>query len=113
MKFISTILIFTLLVACGTTKLAPITQADADRAARNHPGATVASLDEGKTNFQHFCTQCHGLKDPTSRTEEQWQKIVPRMAEKAGRNDKKEKIEGAVKESILLYLGAMSKPAAN
>ena len=98
------------LSACGPTKLMPITQADVDRGAAKYPGTTLESLNDGKADFQHYCTQCHKLKDPAKKTADQWMKIVPGMTEKAARSATKEKIDEAKKESILKYLVTMSKP---
>src|SRR4051794_31869909 len=108
MKKLSILFLIAILSACSV-KLAPVTQPDVERADKIHPGATMTYLNEGKSNFQHFCTQCHGLKDPKSRTQEQWQQLVPKMAERAARSEKKEKIEGDVRESILTYLRTMAK----
>ena len=108
-------LIFTatiILSACGETKLLPVTQADVDRGATKYPGTTLESLNDGKADFQHYCTQCHGLKNPAKKTADQWLKIVPGMTEKAARSATKEKIDLKKKESILRYLVTMSKTAS-
>lgn len=91
------------LTACGATLTAP-TQADADRGAKKFPGLTMTELAEGQNLFKAKCSQCHGLKNPTSRTEEQWRKVVPKMAGKAERKANKEKIDAAAQEKILKYL---------
>ena len=91
------------LTSCGATLTAP-TQADADRGAKKFPGLTMTELAEGQNLFKAKCSQCHGLKNPTSRTEEQWRKVVPKMAGKAERKANKEKIDAAAQEKILKYL---------
>ncbi len=97
-----------LLAGCATVKLITPTQADVDRVLSKYPGYSLAELNEGKMNFEHRCTQCHKLKNPASRTEEQWNKIVPRMVQKA--NKKSEVIDAKTKDSILRYLVTMSAP---
>jgi mono/diheme cytochrome c family protein len=94
-----------ILTACGTTKV--ITQADADRGGIKYPGMTLAELQQGKIDYEQNCGTCHGLKKPTSKFPEQWQKIVPDMvgrAHKAG----KAPISAAKEASILKYLVTMS-----
>ncbi|MBL0316867.1 MAG: hypothetical protein IPP69_14320 [Flavobacteriales bacterium] len=53
------------LAACSAKKAtataAAITQADADKAAINFPGATLASLNEGKMHYENNCGKCHAL----------------------------------------------------
>ena len=92
-----------LLTACSA-KLAVLTQADADRGALKFPGLTLNDLVEGQSLFKLNCSQCHPLKNPTSRNEVQWRKVVPRMAAKAERKANKKKIDAATQEKILKYL---------
>ena len=97
-----------LLTACGA-KLAALTQADADRGAKTIPGLTLAQLNEGQSLFKMKCSQCHPLKNPTSRTADEWRKVVPKMAAQAERRANKQKIDPAAQEKILKYLVTMSK----
>lgn len=92
-----------ILTACGA-KLVPPTQADVDRGARKFPGLTLNDLTEGQSLFKAKCSQCHPLKNPTSRNEEEWRKVVPKMAGKAERKANKQKIDPATQEKILKYL---------
>ncbi|HET6245481.1 MAG: hypothetical protein H0V01_13420 [Bacteroidetes bacterium] len=105
MKKISIVAVFALLVSCVSVKLAIPTQEDVDRA-NKFPDYTLADLNLGKAHFEQKCGSCHGLKKPTSRTEEQWNKIVPRMVHKA--NKKTLKIDEGQQELILKYLVTMS-----
>lgn len=96
--------ILAVLVACGTTKAA-LTQADADRGSQKFSGLTLASLSQGQANAETYCSKCHQLKKPQSRTEDQWREIVPRMAKKNGSG-----IDAKTEQSILAYYVTMSKP---
>lgn len=100
------------LTACGVTLTAP-TQTDVDRGAKKFPGLTLNELAEGQNLFKAKCSQCHGLKNPTSRNEEQWRKVVPKMAGKAASKANKEKIDAATQEKILKYLITTSISAAS
>lgn len=103
MKLVISILTIALLSACGA-KLAVLTQSDVERGAQQFPGITLAELQEGQQLFKIRCSQCHPLKNPTSRSPEQWRKVVPRMAAKAENNSKKQKIDAVTQEKILKYL---------
>src|SRR5215217_7926085 len=98
MKKLSIILALVFLAAC--TKLLSPTQGDADRAATKFPGTTLADLNQGKTLYEQNCGKCHGLKKPTSESEEGWRKIMPPMAKKA-------KINAQQEEMILKYVLTM------
>jgi cytochrome c5 len=105
MKKISILLSVATLSACSAKLLTP-TQKDVERVSNKYSGYTLAELTEGKTNFQQNCGKCHGLKNPTSRTEAQWDEIVPRMVKKI--NKKSEVVNAKTQESILKYLITMS-----
>jgi len=109
MKKIIFILSSVILFSCGTTQLLTPTQADAERGSAKFSGLTLASLNEGKSNFETQCTQCHALKDPKKKTEEQWKSIVPRMAQKAHKKAGKEVIDATMQASILQYVVTMGK----
>lgn len=109
MKKIICVFASIILISCGSTKLLTPTQADADRGSAKFSGLTLASLNEGKANFETHCTTCHGLKDPKKKTEDQWKSIVPRMAQKANKKAGKEVIDAAMEASILQYVVTMGK----
>ena len=95
------------LAACSAKKAtataAALTQADADKAAINFPGATLASLNEGKMHYENNCGKCHALFQPTEFSTEKWHKVVPPMAEKA-------EVDKNVEDLILQYVATMAKP---
>ena len=103
MKTISILTVSVLLfAACAAKKTAVvISDADANRASAKYPGATLATLQQGKMLYENNCGKCHGLKSPTAYNEEQWGKHVKRMAPKA-------KIDKPTEDLILQYVVTMS-----
>jgi cytochrome c2 len=96
-----------LFTACLSAKLITPSQLDVARVASKFPGYTLEDLNKGKALFSSHCGQCHGLKNPAKRTEEQWRKIVPRMAAKV--NKKEGNVLDANAETLILkYLVTMS-----
>ncbi len=77
-----------------------MTDSDALRASAKFPGATMASLQNGKMLYEEKCSTCHGLKNPAAYNEEEWRKHVRRMAPKA-------KIDKPTEELILQYVVTM------
>ena len=98
---------FTLLAACSAKLLAP-TQADVDRVATKYPGYSLAELNKGKTMYEQNCKSCHGLKNPTSRDENQWSAVVPKMVEKVNKKAGTTKIDNLSQQTLIKYLVAMS-----
>lgn len=97
---LSTTILF--LAACASKKVTvSLSEADGARAAAKYPGASLASLQKGKTMYEENCSKCHGLKSPTAYNEEQWGKHVKRMAPKA-------RIDKPTEDLILQYLVTMS-----
>ncbi|MFD2594008.1 c-type cytochrome [Sphingobacterium griseoflavum] len=47
-----------------------------------------AEIAEGQVLFTSNCAKCHKLKEPESRTPEQWNKTLKRMIPKAKLNDR-------------------------
>lgn len=107
MKKSIAILSLLILTACSVKLVAP-TQTDADRVAQRMPGTTLADLQEGKSLFETKCTQCHGIKKPSSKTESEWQQIIPIMAKRAEK-DHAQLITGHDQEQIMKYLTAYAK----
>ena len=96
-----------ILAGCSSTKpVATPTQSDVDRVSSKYPNFTLVQLNEGRSLFQKHCSVCHGLKDPASKDEAQWNKTVPRMAAKA--NKKSTVIDAEAQELILKYVVTMS-----
>lgn len=106
MKPILFLMAIALCTACGA-KLTTLTASDAERGAQQFPGLSLAQLKEGQELFKTKCSQCHPLKNPTSRDEAEWRAVVPRMAAKAEKRANKQKIDAASQEKILKYLITM------
>ncbi|QEC66803.1 hypothetical protein FRZ67_05610 [Panacibacter ginsenosidivorans] len=111
MKKIILITIIALFTGCATVKLATPSQTDVDRVSSKYPGYSLTDLNHGKMLFEQHCADCHRLKDPTKRSEEQWETVVPKMV----RNVNKK--EGNVldtngEQAILKYLVTMSDSKA-
>jgi mono/diheme cytochrome c family protein len=102
----SVVVAFIMLTACFSAKLATPSASDVARVSNKFPNYTLANLNAGKVLFEEHCALCHGLRNPTSRNEENWNKIVPRMVKKANR--KKVRIDEGQQELILKYLVTMS-----
>lgn len=103
MKYTIFLSVLFFLAACSAKLYTPI-QADIDRVSSKFSGYSLADLQEGKNIFEQNCSACHPLKKPTSRTEEQWNKIVPEMVKKVNGKAKKEQISPAQQELVLRYL---------
>jgi cytochrome c5 len=104
-SFILTLM--TILTAC-TVKLIPPAQSDVDRVSVKYPGYSLSELNAGQALFEQTCNRCHRLKNPASRNEDQWGKIVPMMIKKLNKKEHKEVIDDKHEESILRYLVTMS-----
>ena len=101
------LLLFTILFAgCFSAKLIVPSQNDIDRVQVKFPNYTLSELNHGKALFEQNCGKCHGLKNPSSRSEDEWKQIVPRMSKKVNR--KTEILDAKAQEDILRYLITMS-----
>jgi mono/diheme cytochrome c family protein len=96
-----------LLAGCFSAKLLTPSQADVDRVKPKYTDYSLVELNQGKTLYEQHCSNCHGLKNPTSRTEEQWKEIVPRMIVKANKKEQTT-LDAKTQESILRYVITMS-----
>jgi cytochrome c5 len=90
-----------LLVACASYKPIVPAQSDADRAAKNNPGVTLADLEQGRAIFEKSCHKCHSLKRPFAHTPEEIETVIPKMAKRA-------KLNSQQQELVLNYLVTMN-----
>jgi hypothetical protein len=104
----SFILILITVFASCSVKLIEPAQSDVARVSNKYPGYSLADLKEGKSLFEETCGRCHGLKNPTSRSEAKWQEIVPKMIKRLNKKEGKEVINAGQQEVILRYLVTMS-----
>ena len=107
MKKVSILFLTILLAACASTKLLSPAQTDVDRVATKYPDYSLEELNHGKTLYTQHCGNCHGLKNPAGRGEEQWKKVVPRMMVKVNKKEGNI-LDAKAEESILRYLITMS-----
>lgn len=82
------IFFFVVSVGCKTKKNATTSSAISEMqimevAQRKFPSIKEQEFQEGKSILANRCTDCHGIKKVESRSEEEWLKIVDRMAPKA------------------------------
>jgi hypothetical protein len=105
MKNILIIFSFVSLTACSAKLLLP-TQTDVNRVLTRYPGYTWNQLMAGKAIYER---NWRILKNPSSRSEEQWKEIVPRMVKKLNKRKGKEVIDSKGQETLLRYLITMSK----
>jgi cytochrome c5 len=107
MKKLSILVLITMFAAC-TVKLMTPSQSDADRVSTKYPGYDLAQLNEGKALFETTCNRCHRIKNPMSRNEEKWKKIVPKMIGKLNKKAGKVVIDDKQEEAILKYIVTMN-----
>jgi cytochrome c5 len=109
MKMSKTLSILSVMIlfACGTVKLIAPTQADADRGAKKYGSMTLADLNRGKMIYEQNCNKCHSLKDPASKDEMKWGKIVPGMVKKVNNKAGEQLIDPQSQEVLLHYLVTM------
>ena len=104
-----TILFFIVIIfsACSVKLIAP-TESDVARVISKYPNYSLTQLQKGKSDYEKYCTQCHGLKRPSSKTEEKWDKIVPWMCKKNNEKPNLHHISDETQASILKYVITMS-----
>jgi hypothetical protein len=106
MRIIIVLLLIMFFAACSV-KLAVPAQSDVDRVSGTYPGYSLAELNADKALYESTCSRCHRLKNPTSRSEAKWDKIVPKMIARLNKKEGREVIDAKQQESILKYLVTM------
>ena len=106
MRMVFVLFLIITFTACSV-KLAVHAQSDVDRVSGKYPGYSLAELNADKTLYETTCSRCHRLKNPTSRSETKWERIVPRMITRLNKKEGKEVIDAKQQESILKYLITM------
>jgi len=90
-----------LLSACAAKISAP-SEAQVKEASKYYAGITISDLNDSKALYENSCGSCHPLKKPSSRTEEQWRSIMPKMVVKA--NKKGYGIDKVKEDKLLAYV---------
>ncbi|HTN44702.1 MAG TPA: hypothetical protein VL098_00020 [Flavipsychrobacter sp.] len=82
--------------ACSSTKkTAGTSSGTKTEVAAKHYSA--AELEEGKMLWEKSCDRCHKLYLPESRSQEKWDKILPRMVKRSKLNeDEAGKVRGYI-----------------
>lgn len=70
-------------IAACSHKIYSPTETDLAWAKTKWSNADMAQLMRGKTYYKANCGKCHGLKNPAKYTEEEWNRIMPKMKRKA------------------------------
>ena len=104
MKKTLIIILLSGLTACASYKVLAPSQTDAERGSATYPGLTLSDLNEGKAIFESKCGKCHSLQRPFKVSVKDVEKIMPKMAKKAGIDDKKSDL-------VLRYLITMKGTA--
>lgn len=90
------------LSGCARGDLPVATAADAARAQRWWPDATVDELNHGRTLVRRRCSGCHQPPMPGDRTAAQWPAQVALMAARSG-------LRTAEREPLRRYLAAFAR----
>ncbi|MCB9046128.1 MAG: hypothetical protein H6550_08300 [Chitinophagales bacterium] len=72
-----------LMARCSSKKTASNTKSPEEIVADVKKNFTEAQMQEGMTIFQGHCGKCHAIKEPETHTVDKWEKILPRMSQKA------------------------------
>ena len=95
------------MMACSP-KVATLSNTDVERANIKYPGTTLAMLKEGSDLNKQYCQSCHPMKSPTSRTEAEWEMIVPKMVVKVNKKAGSDVLDASKQQTILRFLITMS-----
>ncbi|MGE5496669.1 MAG: hypothetical protein ACM3Q2_01250 [Syntrophothermus sp.] len=94
------VLLMILIASCAGTIPEPA-QEQIQWASAKWPGTGKKELSEGRELYILKCSGCHSLRQPDSRSENEWRQIMPKMGKKA-------KLTDSEYEMILRYLSALS-----
>jgi len=97
-----------IIVACVSQKLSEPTEMDVEKGKTKFENLTLQELKEGKNLYSQHCSTCHKLFSPTSKTEEEWNKIIPIMVKKANSKAGQTVISPTDEEKIKKYLIVLS-----
>ena len=102
----ATLAVVALLAACGAAK-SP-SEINLSAAQAKYPGYGTDAFTAGQTLYTANCGRCHPAHTPSSHTEEQWAKWVPKMVTMANKNAQTVVIDESGQELILKFLYAAS-----
>jgi len=94
-----TAIVLTTVGCASLAARAPMVTAGMSSAAAAN-GVDPAVLGRGRALYVGSCARCHVPVEVTSRTRQQWDEILPRMADKAG-------LEPVEEEEVAAYIDAV------
>ena len=106
MRMVFVLFLIITFTACSVKLMVPV-QSDVDRVSAKYPGYSLTELNADKALYESTCSRCHRLKNPRSRSEVKWNKIVPKMISRLNKKEGKEVIDAKQQEAILRYLVTM------
>lgn len=89
-----------LMAQCTAKKTATTAKSPEEVVAEVKKNFSEDQMEEGKTIFQGSCGKCHDLHQPETRTVEKWERILPRMSQKAKLEDEQ---AGKVRAYVLAH----------
>lgn len=88
------------LTECTPKKAATTTMTPEQKVADVKKNFSDAQMAEGKTLWEGNCNKCHKLFDPSSRTVDKWEDVLPRMSKRAKLTDEQ---AGMVRAYLLAH----------
>lgn len=76
-----------LMTQCTAKKTATSAKSPEEIVAEVKKNYSEDQMAEGKTLFQGNCGKCHALFEPESRTVDKWERVLPRMSQRAKLED--------------------------
>jgi mono/diheme cytochrome c family protein len=83
--------------ACAAVVIPQPTPLDAERAAADMPGLTLADLEHGRRAYLVHCSGCHTAPAPSEHTPDVWREQVTEMRDRA-------KLTAGDERLVLAYL---------
>jgi mono/diheme cytochrome c family protein len=81
-KFLLSIVVISTLWYCSS-KVLPPTSSQLIQLKQTNPEVDTSKISMGYDLFSNNCHKCHGLKNPSNFTTDQWNTILPKMASRA------------------------------
>jgi mono/diheme cytochrome c family protein len=63
-------------------KVLPPSSSELNQLKQSNPAVDTSNIVRGYDLFSRNCQKCHRLKNPANFTEEEWDKILPKMAKR-------------------------------
>ncbi len=102
MKTYISIILSVVMLSCFSTRNTNNLETTKTNENQNIESSSLISLQNGQSIYESKCNKCHALKDPSSYSEQQWRKIVPRMTKMV--NARKIEMDSTSEALVLNYL---------